>query len=286
MTSVPLPPEANVFVPTSFGLPLPNPSTADELGIDLCFLPPRLTRDGDTVGIPFDTKKPTCSISLLCHRNGFLQKYQIHVISKDRCAGLDQFDSLVTSNKRLIKTDVQFFKTVKRTYEREMHPEKLHSTDKWILWVYNLRQPDRRYALEFMESWSALKISIAVSILLVSSTALGVAWAVVKDDVQTAFTVASFVLAAGSLLLAALAIVNSIESSTSDESGQRQPLQITNIDEDPANERAYPCGFPGCNKTFSMPEYSRYHRANEHGLNSTIEGPHVTEPKDTRPELE
>lgn len=78
------------------------------------------------------------------------------------------------------------------------HPEKLHSTDKWILWVYNLRQPDRRYALEFMESWSALKISIAVSILLVSSTALGVAWAVVKDDVQTAFTVASFVLAAGS----------------------------------------------------------------------------------------
>lgn len=78
------------------------------------------------------------------------------------------------------------------------NPQKLRSTDEWIRWVYNLRQPERRYALEFMESWSAIRILIAVSILLLSSTALGIAWAAAKDDAQTAFTVASFVLAAGS----------------------------------------------------------------------------------------
>lgn len=76
--------------------------------------------------------------------------------------------------------------------------QKLHSNDEWIQWVYNLRQPDRRYALEFVESWSSLKILLAISALLASSTTLGVAWAVVKDDAQTAFTIASFVLGAGS----------------------------------------------------------------------------------------
>ena len=120
---VPLPPEANFYVPTSDPPPppaLPASPTADGLVIDLCYLPPPLTLDGDTIGRPFDTKKPTCSISLLCNRNGFLQKYQVHVISKDRCAGPDQFDSLVARNMRLIKTDFQLFKTLKRTYEREM----------------------------------------------------------------------------------------------------------------------------------------------------------------------
>lgn len=78
------------------------------------------------------------------------------------------------------------------------YPEKLHSNSEWIQWVYNLRQPDRRYALEFIESWSSLRILIAVSVLLASSTALGITWAVVKDDAQTAFTVASFFLGAGS----------------------------------------------------------------------------------------
>lgn len=78
------------------------------------------------------------------------------------------------------------------------YPEKLHSNGEWIQWIYNLRQPGRRYALEFIENWSALRILIAVSVLLASSIALGIVWAVVKDDAQTAFTVATFVLGAGS----------------------------------------------------------------------------------------
>lgn len=42
------------------------------------------------------------------------------------------------------------------------------------------------------------RILIAVSIILVFSTALGITWAAVKDDTQTGFTIASFVLGAGS----------------------------------------------------------------------------------------
>ncbi|RJE19883.1 hypothetical protein PHISCL_07774 [Aspergillus sclerotialis] len=263
----PLPPEANFALPISCQHPIPcEEQTADKPGINLSFLPPRLTQDGDTVGKPFDTGKPTCSINLLCHRNGILQKYQVQVISKDRCAGPNQYNSLIASNKRLIKTDIQFFKAVKKTYEKEMYgiwrtlfylktlreirlvsftpydhrpipaflpeyvkqdilfaykyPEKLYSDREWIHWVYNLRQPDRRYALEFVESWSSPKILVALSVLLASSTALGIAWAVVKDDAQTAFSIASFVLGAGSLILAALALVSSIEASTTDGSSQ------------------------------------------------------------------
>lgn len=78
------------------------------------------------------------------------------------------------------------------------HPDKLHSDGEWIQWVFNLRQPGRRFALEFVESWSALRILTPVSILLVFSTAVGISWAAAKDDAQTAFTIASFVLGAGS----------------------------------------------------------------------------------------
>lgn len=120
----PLPPEANFAVPVSCNVQPPKPQIAhdsDLVGIDLTFLPRHLRRDADAIGKPFDVGKPTCSINLLCHRNGILQKYQVQVISKDRCAGSGQFDRLVASNKRLIQTDIQFFKAVKRTYEKEMY---------------------------------------------------------------------------------------------------------------------------------------------------------------------
>ena len=85
-----------------------NPSaTDDDVGIDLSLHPPSklLKQDEDTAGKPFDIDKPTCSINLICQRNGFLQKYQIHVINKDRCATHDQFDNLITNVKGFIKTD-------------------------------------------------------------------------------------------------------------------------------------------------------------------------------------
>lgn len=88
-----------------------------------------------------------------------------------------------------VKQDILF------AYRR---PEKLQSDDDWIRWIFNLRQPRRRFALEFVEGWSAPRILIAVAILLVASTAVGLGWVFGTADVQSAFTIASFILGAGS----------------------------------------------------------------------------------------
>lgn len=118
----PFPPQANFHVGAPNPLRHPDGlGDPDGLGIDLSFMPPRLTCGEDKIGVPFDTKKPTCSINLLCRRDGTLQKYQVQVISKDRRLEPDQFESLVASNKGLIQTDVQFFTTIKKVYEKKMY---------------------------------------------------------------------------------------------------------------------------------------------------------------------
>jgi hypothetical protein len=102
-------------VPASYAF-----GNGDDLGINISFIPPPPTGDEEIIGVPFDSGKPTCSINLLCNRNGTLKKYQIQVISKDRCSESGQFESLVANNKSLIQTDTQFLECIKKTYERKM----------------------------------------------------------------------------------------------------------------------------------------------------------------------
>lgn len=89
-------------------------------GIDFS-LPPQPIRDKATLELPFDVEKPTCSINLLCRRNGILQKHQIQVISQARCSSPDQFENLIASNKKLIQTDAQLFEVVRKTYQKKMY---------------------------------------------------------------------------------------------------------------------------------------------------------------------
>ncbi|KAL4791617.1 hypothetical protein BDV19DRAFT_392963 [Aspergillus venezuelensis] len=219
---------------------------------------------------PFDVEKPTCSINLLCHRNGELQKHQIHVIHHRRCKGLEEFLKLIDDNNELISSDKQLLTTMRHIYEQEMYgvwrrifsfkflrrirlvaftpydyhpvpaflpeyveqnilfayryPQKQDLGDQWIEWVYKLRQPTRRFALEFVEAWSALKILIAASAVLAISTSIGIVLAVSLNDAQTAFTIASYVLCGGSFFLAVLAIVSSVETSSSNGDSQTQLL--------------------------------------------------------------
>ncbi|KAL4967182.1 uncharacterized protein BDV14DRAFT_198281 [Aspergillus stella-maris] len=102
--------------------------------------------------------------------------------------------------------------------------------------VYKLRQPTRRFALEFVEAWSALKILIAASAVLAISAAIGIVSAISLNDAQIAFTIASFILCGGSSVLA---IVSSVEASSSDGDSQRQLLlhnmSINHLS--PGNER-------------------------------------------------
>ncbi len=77
------------------------------------------------------------------------------------------------------------------------NPSKLDPGDAWVSWVFNLRQPDRRHALEFVEGWNKTRIATAGGALFVSSTLVGILWSVRTGDVQAAFTVAAFILTAG-----------------------------------------------------------------------------------------
>lgn len=93
------------------------------------------------------------------------------------------------------------------------HPSKVDTHHDWIDWVFQLRQPDKRHALEFVEGWNGTRIAVAGSVPMVFSTLVGLIWSIRSGDWQTAFTVASFILTLGTLLLALLAVVSGIEAS-------------------------------------------------------------------------
>lgn len=77
------------------------------------------------------------------------------------------------------------------------NPSKIDTYHEWIDWVFRLRQPDKRHALEFVEGWNGTRIAIAGMTPLVFSTVVGLAWSIRSGDWQTAFTVAGFILTAG-----------------------------------------------------------------------------------------
>lgn len=108
------------------------------------------------------------------------------------------------------------------------NPSEIDGKGEWIEWVFNLRGSDQRYALEFVEGWNTTRIAIACAIPLVTSTVVGTVWSARTGDVQTAFTVAGFILTSGTckftaalrltciliflVILAMVAIASSVDS--------------------------------------------------------------------------
>ena len=74
------------------------------------------------------------------------------------------------------------------------HPNEFGDETDWIDWVFRLRQPDKRHALEFVEGWNGTRIAFVGTVPCVLSTLLGVIWVARGGDAQTTFTVASFIL--------------------------------------------------------------------------------------------
>lgn len=106
------------------------------------------------------------------------------------------------------------------------NPEKLGIKDAWVQWVFHLRQRNKRQVIELVEGWDATRIAIAGVIPWLSSCMIGIIWTAVGGDLQTTFTVASFILTSSSkylntterikltmelVVLALLPIVSSIE---------------------------------------------------------------------------
>lgn len=79
-----------------------------------------------------------------------------------------------------------------------LNPGQIESEDDWIQWVFRLRRSDRRHAVEFVEGWDTTRIAIAGTIPWLSSCIVGIAWTAAGGDVQSAFTVASFILTSSS----------------------------------------------------------------------------------------
>jgi hypothetical protein len=74
------------------------------------------------------------------------------------------------------------------------HPSESGTGTEWIEWVFCLRNPNRRHALEFVEGWNWTRIAVVGSIPCIVSMLVGVIWSVRGGDTQMAFTVAGFVL--------------------------------------------------------------------------------------------
>lgn len=104
--------------------------------------------------------------------------------------------------------------------------------------MFNLRQPDRRHALEFVEDWNGTRIAVVGSIAWLVSSLVGVLWSALGGNVQTSFTVAGCMLTSGTcesdsdssydqwktdmgaiVILALLAIFSGVESSGRASSG-------------------------------------------------------------------
>ncbi|KAF2120307.1 hypothetical protein BDV96DRAFT_595859 [Lophiotrema nucula] len=73
-------------------------------------------------------------------------------------------------------------------------PSEFGTDTDWTEWVFSLRQKDKRHMLEFVEGWNATRIAILGSMPCLASTLVGVIWSARGGDVQTAFTVAGFIL--------------------------------------------------------------------------------------------
>ena len=87
--------------------------------------------------------------------------------------------------------------TLQEVFHAYEHADSITTSTAWIDWVFRLRQGERRHALEFVEAWSGLRIALVGSVPWVSATVVGVAWVCIGGDVQTAFTVAAFILTVG-----------------------------------------------------------------------------------------
>ncbi|KAF2265241.1 hypothetical protein CC78DRAFT_579651 [Lojkania enalia] len=74
------------------------------------------------------------------------------------------------------------------------HAAEFGNETDWIEWIFRLRRPDERHALEFVEGWNGPRIAVVGTIPCIASMLVGVIWTARGGDAQTAFTVATFIL--------------------------------------------------------------------------------------------
>jgi hypothetical protein len=70
----------------------------------------------------YDVTRPTCSLMLVCYRSGpkACESKQIEVVSRSRFDDVNSFKQLVNLKPELLRTDRQFFLTLRKVYQKDM----------------------------------------------------------------------------------------------------------------------------------------------------------------------
>ena len=62
-------------------------------------------------------------------------------------------------------------------------PSKIDTDHVWVDWMFRLRQPNRRHALEFVGEWNGTRIAVAGMTPLMFFTLVGAVWSARSGDI-------------------------------------------------------------------------------------------------------
>jgi len=87
------------------------------------------------------------------------------------------------------------------------HPDRVRTIHEWIDWFVEFEQnPDRTYGLEFVEGIWAEKLGILAIAVNIATIAVSIVWVIKGGNLQTVFTVMSFIITAVAADIALLAL--------------------------------------------------------------------------------
>ncbi|KAK2759972.1 hypothetical protein FQN54_002708 [Arachnomyces sp. PD_36] len=192
--------------------------------------------------IHLDNRLEKRSLNLVCYRSAVYgcTAHQIHVVRPRQSIQItdESLQTILSQHPDLISTDVEFLEALKEGIGEDTRPaivdidplamqDLLHcyhhpstiatqqqgkgNHNAYIHWVFALKGKDSRYLLEFVEGWSGQRIAVAASIPLLVSTVVGILLSFLTANVQTAFTVAGFILTMGTVFLALVGVLSGTE---------------------------------------------------------------------------
>ncbi|KAL3439787.1 hypothetical protein BJX65DRAFT_315417 [Aspergillus insuetus] len=101
-------------------------------------------------------------------------------------------------------------------YRASQHYHHADTAQAWTTWIkknFNSSSEsalEGRYSLELKYAWSAIRLTIAVTLPVVLSFSIGLGYMIKTGDVSTAWTISSYIVSAAGAIIALLAILSGI----------------------------------------------------------------------------
>lgn len=173
---------------TGVALETDNPSFqgGSALQISLFSCPCHLRHERESVGVKLT-------------RSSFLETMYLYDKIRKMCQTLTSL-CIVTS---------RCCKTHERTHRltTDSHPQRIRTNHEWVSWWQEYeKRSDRSYGLEFIEGLWAEKLALLAIAINVAVIVVSVIWCIRGGNLQTVFTVMSFVITAAAADIALLAL--------------------------------------------------------------------------------